>query len=293
MDQRLKTILPRILNRLGYFKDRIYIGSVKLHKRKWKIPVIDFIGYSHIIGTEIEGWIFQLMKRIHEKEKIDYYIDIGVNTGQSLIKIKSIDKDIPYLGFEPNPNCVLYVDYLIRLNNLTNARTICLGLGNSESLLKLNFGGMGDTRATLIEEVEWRNDLIYSKEIPIFQFDTLKFQFNGCQNILLKVDVEGYEAEVLKGAMTFLKTYLPLIIFEVLPHFQDNNIIQRQESIYRLLKDLNYFIFQISRDHKLEEIAGAFQNEKDYTKTDFIAVPEYRYAWIKELNLATPPIKHG
>ncbi|MBK7626701.1 MAG: hypothetical protein IPJ16_05790 [Bacteroidales bacterium] len=42
-------------------------------------------------------------------------IDVGANIGQTLIKIKSIDKEINYLGFEPNPVCVnyLYIRLLI------------------------------------------------------------------------------------------------------------------------------------------------------------------------------------
>ena len=41
------------------------------------------------------------------------FIDVGVNVGQTLLKLKSISSEINYLGFEPNPNCVNYLKNLI------------------------------------------------------------------------------------------------------------------------------------------------------------------------------------
>jgi len=34
------------------------------------------------------------------------FIDIGMNLGQTLIKLKCVDPNIRYFGFEPNPGCV-------------------------------------------------------------------------------------------------------------------------------------------------------------------------------------------
>jgi len=282
--QRIRTYIPRILNRLGYFNNRIYIRKMKFHGITWKIPVIDFIGYGNALGFESEPWIFHLMSRIHLLEKIDYYIDVGVNTGQSLLKIKSIDRDIPYLGFEPNPNCVFYVDYLIRLNNLGHARIICLGLGNSETLLRLNFEGIEDTRASLLEENKIKNNLVFSKEVPIYQFDKLDLTFIQGENIILKIDVEGFEPEVLMGASMFVRRNAPIIIFEVLPHLQKQEIIERQENLYTQLMELNYHIFHININYSIKEMTSGFNNESDYTQTDFIAVPESKYALYNEIS---------
>ena len=34
------------------------------------------------------------------------FIDVGVNIGQTLLKLKSVSSEIDYIGFEPNPICV-------------------------------------------------------------------------------------------------------------------------------------------------------------------------------------------
>lgn len=50
-------------------------------------------------------WKIDLFKRILSVKKGDF-IDIGVNVGQTLLNINSIDINSGYIGFEPNSNCV-------------------------------------------------------------------------------------------------------------------------------------------------------------------------------------------
>ena len=47
------------------------------------------------------------------KKKNGAYLDIGVNIGQTLMKLKSVNPKIEYIGFEPNATCVHYVNKLI------------------------------------------------------------------------------------------------------------------------------------------------------------------------------------
>lgn len=61
-------------------------------------------------------------------ENINFFIDVGVNIGQTLMKVKSIDKDILYVGFEPNPNCVNYVNKFIEVNHIENCTIYPVGL---------------------------------------------------------------------------------------------------------------------------------------------------------------------
>lgn len=47
------------------------------------------------------------------------FLDIGVNLGLTLIKVKSVNADRNYIGFKPNPACVFYIEELKRINKLS------------------------------------------------------------------------------------------------------------------------------------------------------------------------------
>ena len=57
------------------------------------------------------------------KLKSGAFIDVGVNLGQTLLKVAAIDPGRAYVGFEPNPACVDYVWKLIETNNLETYMT--------------------------------------------------------------------------------------------------------------------------------------------------------------------------
>ena len=105
----------RILNRLGYYKKGFKLTNKKLHNNNWKIPTIEGVGYPLLLGNT-ENWLFDLLQIIHREIPIQNFIDVGINIGQTLIKVKSVDKNIPYTGFEPNINCVNYVSHLRTAN---------------------------------------------------------------------------------------------------------------------------------------------------------------------------------
>lgn len=77
-----------------------------------KVPIIGGVEISNIY--EAEGWMDDILILLARKITSGTFIDVGVNIGQTLIKVKnSFNSSINYLGFEPNPNCVNYCYKLI------------------------------------------------------------------------------------------------------------------------------------------------------------------------------------
>ncbi len=54
------------------------------------------------------------------------------------LEVKSIDPKENYIGFEPNPSCIMYVDELIRVNKLRNCTIVPVGLFTEDKLLNLD-----------------------------------------------------------------------------------------------------------------------------------------------------------
>ena len=85
--------------------------NITLNKKRIKIPIVSGIGYSTIWTTEL--WMIDILK-ILLFLKDGVFIDIGANIGQTLIKLKCVNPDTQYFGFEPNPSCVFYMRELIK-----------------------------------------------------------------------------------------------------------------------------------------------------------------------------------
>ena len=94
--------------------------KMKFGDKVFKIPIIKGLGLNYFEPSEI--WMYSLLKTLLEiKEGL--FIDVGINIGQTLIYLRSVNSFIEYMGFEPNPNCIFYLNYLIEENSFQNNQT--------------------------------------------------------------------------------------------------------------------------------------------------------------------------
>jgi hypothetical protein len=98
--------------------------------RLFKIPIRDGIGFDHL--NPREEWLDVVLRTLLPKRQ-GTFINVGVNIGQTLLKVKSFDDGRPYVGFEPNPICCCYCDDLIRLNNIRQVTIVPSGCGVARS----------------------------------------------------------------------------------------------------------------------------------------------------------------
>lgn len=213
------------------------------------------------------------------------FIDVGTNTGQTLIKILSIDKNREYVGFEPQLDCCFYIDQFIKQNNLTNHTLLPVGLSNQTELLQLLKRKDGtDCAASTIKG--FRPDDFYTtkQSIYVVKGDDIIPAIDLQQISTIKIDVEGGELEVIDGLKNTLSEHSPFVFFEVLNHFLaitghgiDSEMIEFRESRNRqmedILREMNYRIFNILPDDRLIEITEIKPKVSgDLRITDYVAV---------------------
>jgi len=213
------------------------------------------------------------------------FIDVGANTGQTLIKILSIDQYREYAGFEPQLDCCFYIDQFIKQNNLTTHTLLPIGLSNQAGVLQLLKRKDGaDCAASTIKG--FRPDDFYTSEQSIYvvKGDDIIPAINLQQISTIKIDVEGGELEVIEGLKKTLSEYSPFVFFEVLNHFLvitgheiDSAMIEFRESRNRkmehILRGMNYRIFNILPDDRLIEISEIKPKvSSDLRITDYVAV---------------------
>ena len=71
------------------------------------------------------------------KIKPGAFVDVGANVGQTLLKVLRIDKERPYVGFEPQTAGCSFIHQFIRRNRLPRHSILPIGLGREEGMARL------------------------------------------------------------------------------------------------------------------------------------------------------------
>jgi len=166
-------------------------------------------------------------------------LDIGANTGVYSVLAKAHNPDAIVHAFEPNKK---YFEFILK-NNLINSFDIKAhdyGIGDSDSDAML--GDYSGERDYIEARVRSIDSLIEDKTIRRVD--------------LIKIDVERYEVEVLRGFSKYISLYTPAIIIEVL----DDNIANMIDDFISGLR-LDYLKFNINE-------RGSIRQTDIITKSD-------------------------
>jgi FkbM family methyltransferase len=145
-------------------------------------------------------------------------MDVGANSGQTMLKLLSIDPSRRYIGVEPQSSCCTDIQAFIHRNKLANHDIVCCGISSAAGLATLSFGVPNDVRASLVSEFRPPDVLTRKTTVPVVTGDELLDAFELEDVALIKIDVEGGELEVLQGLQETLRTRRPFIALEVLPN---------------------------------------------------------------------------
>ncbi len=244
----------RALRKLKLIQHLNLMFTYTIHGRAYRIPVKGGVGFDHFLDAE--QWMRDVLKKLLAQQPNKAFLDVGVNIGQTLLTVKSIQNDVPYYGFEPNPICVSYVADLVEANRL-KASVYPVGMSNTSGLAVLykDVQLPGDSSASMIKEFRDTQGKV-EVFVPILSWDHIPAREQSVQFGIVKIDVEGAEWEVLSGLTELLEQQRPFIICEVLPVYTSDNTfrLERQEKILQLLKKLNYSIFRIGLDATLNPL---------------------------------------
>lgn len=144
--------------------------------------------------------------------KIDVFIDIGANLGYYTCLALQTGK--PVIAFEPqqqNLHCLF--QNLIANGWENDAEIFPIALSNQPGLLTL-YGASGPS-ASLIKN--WAGySASFKKTVPVSTLDNVISGRFFDQRLLIKIDVEGAEFNVLRGAlMTLTRTPKPFWLLEI------------------------------------------------------------------------------
>jgi FkbM family methyltransferase len=246
---RISHFFARVLNKLHLLSVFNVSSTIFVNKKKFFIPLIGRQGFENLDLSE--PWMTETLLALRPMFN-GQFIDVGVNLGQTLLKAYAVFDDIDYIGFEPNPSCISYIQELVRLNELKKTKLLPVAVGAKTDMLKLNFfaADKSDSSATLIENFKKNTTPDHFIFVPVFDFHKLTHFLPSKLFSILKIDVEGAEMEVLSGLREWVTTYLPLILLEILPVYSTENQsrLDRQNKIEEMLHEWDYKIGRIKKN---------------------------------------------
>jgi len=160
----------------------------------------------------------------------DTVVDVGAHMGFFTLKVAKAVKEV--FAFEPDPYNFSFLVANIKYNNLSNVRLFNCALGDRDCDGFLKRGeGYGRTRISEDKA---------GKKIRIKTLDTVVNELGISPNVI-KIDAEGYEMKVLKGAKSTLVRFKPNIMIAAY-HYQNESL-----DVVKYLSELGFkcFVYQV------------------------------------------------
>lgn len=275
--RNLEIYLLKLLQKLRVLKYFNFVFTAKVNNNKVKIPIYGSVGlYNMLIQPE---WLDLLIEKYSLKNDQSIFVDVGVNIGQTLLRLKTINPEMAYLGFEPNSTCTAYVQKLISINQFKDCTVQNVALSTGVGILQLEKAHDIDSRASVIQNL--RPGCFSIKE-NVLAVDYQSFYLDKDISFI-KIDVEGAEYEVLKGMEKAIEKHQPIITCEVLDSHNSEVLDYTQEratKLCELLKSWNYSIIRLQTNstaivnyEKIDTIKIRQWTEESYGLNDYLFYP--------------------
>jgi len=276
-------LIQKILNKVGCLPILRIGYTLKVLNTLFRIPIIENkvgFGYHQSIT---EPFLLNIFKELY-RHKDFLFVDVGVNFGQTLLKLKAVKHDASYIGFEPIGLCSYYTSLLIKVNSLLDARIIRCALSDSQGVIIIYSHGEGDTRSTIIKEQIESNNVSFQEHVPVLTLDIFSsLILEHEKEIILKVDVEGAEKLVFEGADNVITLKRPVVIFENLPFTLSRVKEKDQLDIANYFLGKSYLLFSIEQANGRIANITNLHNKDNFSSLDILAIPREKKDWISGL----------
>lgn len=234
----LKTLILRVIN----YKSNV--KSLYLH------PIGEFI--SDQIRTQRIHYELDLLTKIRFLVNYQCFIDVGANIGNHSNYFSSYGAR--GWAFEPSTE-----NYKLLALNAVNFSTIKAALGSDQSEVEIYtfHNAMGNSHVVGAIDSSLVGKVSNIEIVNLCRLD----DFDISCATLVKIDTEGFEVEVLKGAKRTLERFSPALWIEV---HQDVNLIKSnaryvRSDIMKILMENGYFYY-----HQLDKTNYLFCKRRKF-----------------------------
>lgn len=196
--------------------------------------------YLYFYGTHDERYVTTKLLKIIRPGDLCW--DIGANIGfYTCLLASQVEEAGAVVAFEPAVRTCGYLHQNVSLNQFKNVTVVNKGLGDITEQRYLYYSEASLTEGTA--------SLKYTKGRAASECVTLDTIDNLIQELpipdFIKIDVEGYQLEVLRGGEHCLKTHAPLLMAELKDVGETNR--ENYNEIERYITNLGYSFYEVDK----------------------------------------------
>lgn len=169
--------------------------------------------YLDWVGEDFEPAMVRMFKRLVKPG--DFVVDVGANIGMTSILFGMIARQV--LSFEASPSTFQFLKMNVLQSGLENVRIENVGLGSTHSATTITMAKNNRSGAFVSDGMtqQLANHASETIQITPLDHELLRRGLADTKVDFIKLDVEGFEMEVLKGASECLQRHKPLVALEL------------------------------------------------------------------------------
>jgi FkbM family methyltransferase len=173
-----------------------------LEFKKFKLTIDPSMGGGVYRSNEIYAGtndsFYSILKNVFN---VSLFIDIGANIGLETLQVNTVFPQAKKVLIEPNMHLIPLIKTNLKQNNVTNYHVIQGIVGDKECEVKWqrNINFSVDSRVNGLDK-----DFVYEVAKQITLQSILDNYSDKSDNVLIKVDTQGYEERVVNGGFEYL-----------------------------------------------------------------------------------------
>ena len=200
------------------------------------------------------------------------FIDVGAHCGTISIPIAAKNPSTKVIAVEPQIDLIKRLKQNKSLNSLKNLRIEPIALAEETGELKLLLPKRDD--GSIIQGLVGKISKKYldsnlTRIVPKSTIDVLKISENMKQISVIKIDTQGFELDILRGAINVISKDRPALIIEIEDYIFKNPSSNRN-ALKIFLQNNNYEIFLLEK-----ALPGRYMSAdlESPMANDFLALP--------------------
>ena len=252
------------------FKRESFTGGVLSNNTR------DFHAFRFYVHGYYDWRNIVLAKNIFEANNGDF-IEVGANIGTETVSLAHINNSHNVHAFEPLSRNFRQLEQLKVANNFGNLYLYNVLVADKAGRANFQIPQLNDSGSGHI-----KLDHNSEEELPKFEVVTLDEKLHNLQSCsAIFIDVEGFEYQVLCGAMDIISRFKPVIILEVNQNFLKERAGITVPFLHKQLEEMGYASFYIQK-MGIEEVNP--QSFEIRVNKNWLCIPEEKLKFKKSLS---------
>lgn len=167
--------------------------------------------YGKHIGDRFEPNTTALLQALCNPD--DTVLDVGANIGVTALLFAGVARHV--VAVEPVRLTFEMLEQNVKAAGVRNVRMHNFALGHENGTVKMQGNPHNLSGAFIADRHSFADDAHFTEEVALHRLDDV-FSSMGLDRLdVLKIDVEGYEVDVLIGAKRVLAEHQPVVVLEM------------------------------------------------------------------------------